>query len=120
MTGKPSPLRLWLTVAAWMITIFILSSLPGSELPKTRIPHADKMVHFVLYFILGGLIIRAFIGTYPGLRLRRLVLLSVALVAFYAASDEFHQYFVPARSMDIVDFLVDIFGASFAFILGRK
>lgn len=39
--------------------------------------------------------------------MRRAILVSVAIVFLYAISDEFHQYFVPGRSSEIRDVLID-------------
>ena len=36
----------------WVILIFIFSLYPSSELPENPgIPHLDKLVHFVMYFV---------------------------------------------------------------------
>lgn len=50
---------------------------------------------------------------------------AVALGAIYAATDEWHQSFVPRRVPDIRDFWFDVFGLSLGalaiiFILNRK
>jgi VanZ family protein len=37
-------------------------------------------------------------------------MLALAAGAVYAATDELHQYFVPSRQMDAVDWLVDLAG----------
>ena len=38
----------------WLLIVVILSLIPGGELPRSPrfIPHFDKLVHFVMYFIL--------------------------------------------------------------------
>ena len=43
----------------WGIFIFIMSSFPGDDIPKSfiiNIPFADKIIHFFLYFLLAILI----------------------------------------------------------------
>ena len=43
----------------WGIFIFIMSSLPGDDIPKSfiiNIPFADKIIHFFFYFLLTILI----------------------------------------------------------------
>jgi VanZ family protein len=42
--------------------------------------------------------------------------LTLLVVVLYAASDEFHQYFVPSREASIRDVLIDSCGAIFALI----
>lgn len=41
----------------------------------------------------------------------------VLLAMAYAATDEFHQAFVPSRESSVVDVLIDTFGASLGLIL---
>jgi VanZ family protein len=42
--------------------------------------------------------------------------LTLLVVALYAASDEFHQHFVPSREASVRDVLIDCSGAIFALI----
>ena len=44
-------------------------------------------------------------------------LLTLALVMLYAASDEFHQRFVPSRDASAVDVMIDTGGAVLALFL---
>lgn len=72
-----------------------------------------KCAHFSLYLVLEVIIyfICAFINLkYPGL-------ISLLFVSIYAISDEIHQYFVPGRSCEIRDMLIDISGAIVALII---
>ena len=63
--------------------------------------------HLGEYFVLGALVSWA---------LRRddwgTVLLVLGLCAFYGATDEFHQAFVPFRTPDVVDWATDVAGAA--------
>lgn len=64
-----------------------------------------KSAHITAYFIFGLLaynVIRLY--SWP---MRRAVLVSIAIVLLYAISDEFHQYFVPGRSAEVRDVLID-------------
>ena len=45
--------------------------------------------------------------------------LTLLIVVLYAASDEFHQLFVPSREASVRDVLIDSFGAILALILIR-
>ena len=72
---------------------------------------SDKLEHALAYSGLGALLLRALAG---GLRrpvTARAAVLAVAIAALYGASDEFHQHFVPHRSMDAYDLLADTAGA---------
>jgi VanZ family protein len=63
------------------------------------------------YAVLGMLVLRAFSHSPYRDRHRFIFWLSVFLTAFYGATDELHQYFVPSRSAEIADFLFDCLGA---------
>ncbi len=67
-----------------------------------------KMAHATEYAILGFLLT----GSYAdGSRKRKkIVLLPAAIGSLYAVSDELHQMFVPGRSCEIRDMLIDSCG----------
>lgn len=89
----------------WMITIFVLSSFPGSVLPRFFFPGLDKIVHVVLYGVLAFL-------WYRSLRIKALYrLIIVCLIGFvYGLIDEIHQLYVPLRYFDAYDLLADCIG----------
>jgi len=64
-----------------------------------------KAGHFFAYFILAGLLTY---GYQKSSRLRPGLIL--ALVFLYACTDEFHQVFVPGRSGEFRDVLIDTSG----------
>lgn len=77
-------------------------------MPQVGVPHLDKLVHLMLYAVLGLLLARA-------LRQRgtvtRSAILSAALgMALFAAADEWHQSWVPGRSADLADWAADVVG----------
>lgn len=76
----------------------------------TNINHAvRKTAHFTEYAILAMLLAGAL---YDGRRKSGLVFTwAVIIAALYAASDEFHQTFVPGRAGKISDVLIDSAGA---------
>jgi VanZ family protein len=82
-----------------------------------------KSAHFVEYFIFSLLILRAIRGDLRGARLRW-ALAAIALVAGYAALDEFHQLFVAGRTASPWDVLLDTTGGTAAQalvgLLGRR
>jgi VanZ family protein len=88
-----------------MAVIFALSSLPGSAVPG----HFGNAPHFFEYALLGGLYLIAL----PRLSATwRRIGLAVLLASLYGVTDEFHQSFVPGRTPDIVDWLLDTAGAA--------
>lgn len=101
----------WLPVAAWMGLIFYLSAQPDFDfLPEEwTVDPVSLLAHFGEYAILAALLWRA---ARHSVSLSRRPALFVMLVAvLYAATDEFHQAFVPGRVSDIRDWLVDGWGA---------
>jgi VanZ family protein len=124
----------WLPLLAWMAVIFSASSDTRSFQHSSRIigplilwafPSMDehtlriwvfagrKVAHVTEYAILAILVLRALDAT-SGNKLRRQALLALAFCCLYAASDEFHQKFVPTREASVVDVLIDTAGAAFA------
>ena len=73
-----------------------------------------KSAHFTLYFILGLLVI-SFLKEF-GLS-RKSIIISIIVVLLYAVSDEIHQTFIPGRSGEVLDVLIDTIGGSLATIL---
>lgn len=64
-----------------------------------------KAAHIIAYFVLG-LLIYSVIKTYK-FTAKRTITLSLLLAFFYAILDEIHQLFVPGRSGEIGDILID-------------
>ncbi len=90
--------------------IFILSSDSNLVLPELGISWEDKLLHSLAYFIFGLSLILFFIVNFNSLKNNRIIILTLLLGAFYAASDEIHQYFVPGRYSDITDWIADMVG----------
>jgi VanZ family protein len=90
----------WLLVAAWMIVIFIGSSI--GSLPRVGGKTSDAVVHRVAHVIefavLGALTLRALRQEQP--ITRREVIATLIIVALYGVSDEVHQRFTPGRSSE--------------------
>jgi len=128
-TGKRLWTRLgWFAALVYMAGIFVLSSIPGEELPLPQFPLSDKLAHFITYGLLGILI--AFrSGLTNALRGRTAAIrspltkggwIAPAIGIVYAALDEFHQSFVPNRTLSIADFAVDVVALVLGFWLARR
>ena len=63
------------------------------------------------YFVLAWLVYSAFFRTAKLNGIKR-VLAVLFIVSIYGVSDEFHQYFVPGRSCDFLDWGADTLGAT--------
>ncbi|MGH9461520.1 MAG: VanZ family protein [Vicinamibacteria bacterium] len=100
-------LRWWGPLVAYMWLIFYLSS---SSRPTLLDYAPDYALHFVGYFIMGVLSVRAFAR---GLALPvggRPTLYALVLAMAYALSDEWHQAFVPRRTASLEDLAADFLG----------
>src|SRR3954471_18546462 len=79
-----------------------------------------KLAHLTEYAMLGPLIWRAFrkpTKANPESWDRRTAVRTVFVVMLYAATDEFHQAFVPTRQASVLDVLLDTSGAVAAMLL---
>ncbi|MFQ5407475.1 MAG: VanZ family protein [Anaerolineales bacterium] len=102
----------------WASAIVVMAAIFGfSAIPKgTLIPDFDvwdfvikKSAHAIIYAILANTYLRGLTG---GRQVKRSdVILSLALAAIYAFSDETHQKFVPGREGSLRDVGIDVLGA---------
>lgn len=110
-------LKAFLPALLWAGLIFILSSQP--VLPGPGAPAFDyslkKIAHIVVYGVLWWLVRRGISITHPKHPQNPKITFITYLVVFlYAASDEFHQSFVPGRHPNPTDLIYDLFGATLA------
>ena len=109
----------------WMVLIFAVSaqpmlpSMPGRLLDTV----AKKTAHMLEYAILLLLLWRVFFGymtLFSGSETRQRLVKALGLAfvvcVLYAASDEFHQTFVPGRRGRLLDVGIDSVGAALAAI----
>lgn len=98
-------------MAVVMGTIFLLSHQPGDSLYLPTFQGADKLAHMVAYAALAGTVLWAF-GKQGMERLQSTALMTVLFCLFYGLSDEFHQSFIPHRSVSGLDIAADVTGAA--------
>lgn len=113
-----------LLVIIWMILIFIMSSFNSTESSNQSNFIVDiianifnttninilsliirKLAHFTEYFILGILVYNL-IHSYD-----KKIYIGIIICVLYAISDEIHQLFVPGRSCQLLDILIDSMGS---------
>lgn len=125
----------WTATILWMGTIFLLSHQPADDSSQlslgvldffmqslsTIVPqvemHADilhtvvrKGAHFGAYFILGILMLNGL--RQVGSKGAKSAILSLCFCFLYAVTDEIHQLFIPGRSGQFTDVLIDTAGAA--------
>ena len=91
-----------------MVSIFYLSH---RQLPQSATVFPDHLLHFVCYFVFNLLAIIAFYGAFHLTYTVRLISSAWGFTVLYAASDEWHQSFIPGRYCSLDDFIADIMGA---------
>ena len=110
-------LWLWGPPLAWMGLIFFLSAQP--DLPHAPEPWLDTLLrkgtHACVFGVLAWLYLRGLRGHFRTGGVLRV--LSVILAVAYAASDEYHQTFVPGRHGAPFDVGVDAVGICAAMLL---
>jgi len=99
----------WWIAAAWAIVIFLLSSIPGKSMPQIPGLQYDKVIHALVYSVLGALFFLALRHT-SSFATGRIVALAALFALAYGLTDEFHQLFVPGRSAELYDALADGIG----------
>ena len=106
-------LRWWLPPIAWAAIILTGTSAP--RVPGPDVVGFDKVSHLGAYGMLGLLLMRAFrFGKrWPALRA---VGYTLAIGGVYGALDEWHQSFIPGRTMDAFDFAADFAGLVLAVV----
>jgi VanZ family protein len=104
----PMRRRIWCALLAlYAGAIFALSQLPIT-VSEPPFPHFDKYFHAAEFALFLALAWKA---------TNRRVLLSFALTAVYAGSDELHQCFVAMRTASAVDLAADLLGAAIALLV---
>jgi len=99
-------------VVVVMGTIFFLSHQPGDSLyMPSVIPGFDKIAHMAVYAVLAGTILYAFQPELASGRISAPLLITVGICFLYGISDEFHQSFIPGRSVSAADLGADTLGA---------
>lgn len=120
-------LYLWLPVIAWAGMLFYFSSIPNLRAVENNF--WDEIIrsgaHFFFYSLGYFLFFRAlnFQKNLPaGKAGKKDFVLPLVLIFLYGISDEIHQSFVPTRSFQLKDLLVDFFGAGAGLVynIGQK
>jgi VanZ family protein len=132
MSFKPL-VKYWMPVIAWMVLIFLGSTdvLSAEHTSRFLVPFlrwlnpqislaalveiqlaVRKLGHLMEYAILAMLLWRALRpGTVWTAKTSILFALTLLGCAIFAASDEFHQAFVPSRTSSTHDVMIDVCGA---------
>jgi len=102
--------RLYLAMlAVWVVFTLTLTSIPNPQFGPT-FRGADKVAHFAFYGVAGFLFVLWRRETGKGAA--GAVVWAAIFASFLGAVDEFHQQWIPGRSMDLLDWVADFAGGS--------
>ncbi len=102
--------RLYLVLlVGWVALTFTLTSIPNPEFGPS-FPGVDKVAHFGFYGVAGFLC--ALWRLELGKERLASVICAVAFIALLGAVDEFHQQWIPGRSMELLDWMADLAGGA--------
>ncbi len=99
----------------WGLAIWAVSSLPSDNLKPPQVLGFDKLAHSSVYFVLALLTNRAIKGKKLSLAW---LLFIYALLILNAAIDEYHQRFIPGRSVSVWDLAANATGLIAGFAVG--
>ena len=107
---KKKIVLVYLPLVIYWIILFVATSIPIAVVPQI-FNAQDKFEHLAAYFILSVLF---YFTLHFQLRNKFLnknaVIATVAVIALYGAFDEIHQYFIPGRFCDALDWSADLAG----------
>lgn len=111
-------LRFWYSLPAVLIaiTIFWLSNTTHPEFPRIGIEWEDKIAHTLAYFIFGISLIMFLLSNTKSENRNKIAIFTIIIGAFYGFSDELHQYFIPGRDAEFLDWVADVVGISMSII----
>jgi VanZ family protein len=95
----------WGPAAVWAAVLFLLSAIPVTD-DVSWLPINDKVLHVAVYGVFGGTL--AWGRFRSGVGWPHVVLVAVGVL--YGVSDEWHQAFVPGRTVSLLDWIADITG----------
>ena len=113
MPGVARLASTWLPPLAWMAVIFAFSARHGGDHLAAAEVVLRKLAHVIEYFALTALLVRALRRSQVAAALPFAIVAALA----YAASDEWHQSFVPGRTATPRDVAIDGVGIALAAIV---
>lgn len=108
----------------WAVIVFIACSVPGNQVPDVsliNIPHFDKIVHFILFFVLTILLVSEFNKLNLEKKTLSIAYLWSSFISIgYGVAIEALQHFVFAsRSASFGDVFANSLGVLFAILIYR-
>lgn len=105
----------WITFILWTLGMTYLLLVPGSDIPKIRwFENQDKVAHLILFS--GWCFLFVFVMK---ARARTVVFTVFVFGAIMAGITEWLQAYIPYRTPDLADLILDFVGITLGVILGH-
>jgi len=109
MEKRKKTYLLMILSVVWAILIFVLCTIPPSEIPKIKIPYLDKAAHFGVFFVLSVLLsLMLYLKTRK--KYFQIIIFSTLLAFIYGGFIEILQSKFFNRSGDFYDLIADVLG----------
>jgi VanZ family protein len=95
----------------YIVTVFVVGSLPPRELGPSPFPGSDKLLHLVVFAGMFWVVLRALIHELPRMKASSKLFLAMFLTSAVGALLEVQQLAVPGRSAELLDWVADTLGA---------
>lgn len=101
----------------YAVVVFLLSSVPGMNIPEYKFLVSDKIMHFMEYALFAILIFRSFSQLFHKQKFHYVIVVSSFFLILFALLDEYYQKYIPGRESDVADVILDVLGASLILFL---
>ena len=126
MTTKKSFFNSYIPAIVWWFVVLILMCTPGKDLPElgswTELISLDKLIHIGVFGLLAYLFMRPVAIEDISVTIKKQSFLKIAIAgSIWGLTLELVQHFwIPGRSMDLMDFVADSLGCVLAYIYSKK
>ena len=126
MTAKNSFLNSFIPAITWWLVVLVLMCTPGKDFPElgswTELIKLDKLIHTGIFGLMAYLFMRPIAVRDISASEKKQIFLKIAIASsIWGLTIEFIQHFwIPGRSMDIMDFVADTIGCILAYIYSKK
>ena len=110
--GNKSYIKITIT---WLITLTILSFIDFSDKEISTPENSDKIIHFLLYFILTFLCIKSV----QMISLKKYLIISISCFIYGTIIEVFQELFTQTRKADALDVLANTLGILVAVVVSK-
>lgn len=106
----------------WVLVIFLISiqsHISGDHMGSAMV-YSDKIVHFAIFGLLAWLLARAVFKEENRFLHHNYFWVILIFIAIFAIIDEIHQFFIPGRYFELMDWLADVSGACMFLFIYKK